>query len=326
MLAILLTTLVACDREGGLYNPQPNPDYPFLQDLGEFRVISTEDQQAAIDGKEFMSWSDALVAEDDQGRSGVYYGGLGAPEDASYYGGATFTFEGTGGDVCVMMDPEAVFWNQAQSGEVTTSDFLYVDAVTPDGDLDLNVGLTAYYTGSPGVEMGDFGSIYTDAGGVDHTLDASECIQLGSQGTPAHAGRATVEYCTINTDGRAGVSFTAVLDTFMIPQEDDVLHFSAAVFEGTCPGMPAAEEGLDDCVLTREVDGARDLTAEETSDDYCDNPDEPWNFACLEKKFCETKRKQLNTYCEDHFDDENPPCTDNGLHPPADDEEADIGP
>lgn len=324
MLAILLTTLVACDREGGLYVPQPNPDYPFIQDLGEFRVISTEEQEAHVANKEFRSWDEELTAVDDQGRKGIYYGGVGAPADASFYGGATFTFTGTGTDVCVVMDPEAVFWNQAQAGDVTTSDYLYVDAIAPDGDLDLDVGLTAYYTGSPGVEMGGFGSVYTDAGGVDHSLEASECGQLGSQGTPAHAGRSTVEYCTIRTDGRAGVSFTAVLDTFLIPQEDDVLHFSAAVFEGTCAGIPAGESGLGDCVLSREAGGALDLSEEETSEEYCENPDEPWNFVCLERAFCD-KTKKLNAYCEDHFEDDNAPCVDNGIHPPADDADADVG-
>lgn len=324
MLAILLTLLTGCDREGGLYAPQPNPDYPFLQDLGEFRVISEAEQEAHLMGTAFQSWAPELREVDEAGRKGVHYGGLGAPEDASYYGGATFTFTGTGGDICLVMDPEAVFWNQAQAGDVDpTSAYLYVDAVAPDGDLDMDAGLTAYYTGSPGVEMGGFATVYTDAGGVDHTIEASECVQIGSQNNPAHSGRATVEYCTVKTEGRVGVSFTGVLDTFLLPVDDGVVHYAVGVFEGNCSRMPAAVDGVTDCLLSREADGALDIPDEEATDEYCDDPNNPWNFACLEKKFCENRVKRLNTYCEDHFTDDNAPCVDNGLHPPLDDAEAD---
>ncbi len=323
-MLVLLSLFAGCDREGQLYAAQPNPDYPFLQDLGEFRVISAADQEANLVGTEFLSYADALQEPDDQGRRGVHYGGLGAPEDPSYYGGATFSFEGTGGSVCLVVDPEVVFWNQSQDSTATTSDYLYVDATAPDGDLDLDAGLTAYYTGSPGVEMGDFASAYTDAGGVDHSLDGSACTQIGSQNTPAHAGRSTVEFCTIDTSGRAGVSYTAVLDTFMLPIDDSVVHFATAVFEGSCANLAAGT--TNECLLSREAGGALDLTDEEVSEDYCEDPDNQWNVGCLELAFCDTKTKKLNAYCEDHFDDENAPCTDNGVHPPADDEEADIGP
>ena len=72
-------------------------------------------------------------------------------------------------------------------------------------------------------------------------------------------------------------------------------------------------------------DGARDIPEDQATDDYCDDPDNEWNYACLEKKFCD-KPKKLNAYCEDHFDDADAPCIDNGVHPPADDadEEADL--
>ncbi|MSQ00843.1 MAG: hypothetical protein EXR71_02995 [Myxococcales bacterium] len=320
MLSTLILLLPGCDRDGGAFIPVPNPDYPFIQELGEFRVIPVDEQEAnVVDRKSFISWGEDLRAEDDAGRKGIHYGGIGAPEDPSYFGGATFTFLGTGGDVCLVMDPETVFWNQALAGDVTTSQYLYVDAVTDDADLDLDAGLSAYYNGSPGLEMGEFEIIYTDAGGADHGLPASECIQLGSQKTPAHAGRSTVEYCTIDTSGRVGVEFTAVLDTFLLPLDDGVINYAVAAFEGSCGELTAAPRGIDECVLSREGGGALDTPEDRTTTEYCENPDNPWNDVCLEAAFC-SKVKDLNQYCVDHFTDDDAPCSDNGVHPPADDE------
>ena len=321
MLATLLLVLApGCDRDGGYYVADPNPDFPFIQDLGEFRVLSVEEQA------DFTSWSDEATAEDDLGRKGVHYGGLGAPEDPSYYGGATFNFLGTGDDVCVVVDPEAVFWNQAQSPQADTSNYLYLDNTADDGDLDLDVGLSAYYTGSPGVEMGDFELVYSDPGGEDHSLSFSECLQLGYNKTPSHAGRSTVEYCTVNTRSLQGVSMTAVVDTFLLPIDDGVTHFAVGVFEGNCSNVVVAPKGLDqECFLEREAGGARDLSADESNDDYCSDPDNAWNYACLEQVYCD-KPKKLNAYCEDHFDDDNAPCIDNGVHSPVDDAEAEVGP
>jgi len=269
----------------------------------------------------FVAYDEALLALDDQGRPGVWYYGLGAPEDPSYYGGATFTFAGTGGNVCVVVDPEAVFWNQAQSPAADTSKYLYVDNTADDGDIDLDVGLSAYYSGSPGVEMGDFEIVYTDAGGVDHSLSYSQCAQAGSVAlSGAHSGRSTVEYCTVNTSGLEGVALTAILNTFLLPLDDGVVHYAAGVFEGSCTNLDAAPDGIDECFLGREAFGARDIPADESDEDYCNDPDNEWNFACLEAKFCESAKK-FNRYCEDHFDDENAPCIDNGVHPPVDDAE-----
>jgi hypothetical protein len=326
MLSGLLLLLAGgCDREGGYYVAEPNPDYPFLQDLGEFRVVTGEDQAGAFDEEgRFIGYDESLTGSEDT-LPGVHYGGLGAPEDPSYYGGATFTFAGTGGSVCVVVDPELVFWNQAQSPSATTSEFLYVDNTEDDGDIDLDVGLSAYYTGSPGVEMGDFELVYTDDGGVDHELSYSLCSQAGSQTfSGAHAGRSTVEYCTVDTSGLQGVQLTAVLNTFLLPLTDGVAHYAAGVFEGACTGLVAAPKGIDECFLSREAGGARDIPAEEQAEDYCNDPDNAWNEACLEDVFCSTTKK-LNAYCEDHFEDENAPCIDNGVHPPADDAEVDPG-
>ena len=307
MFTGLLLSLVACDHDGTAYIPQPNADYPFIQDLGEFRVISEEEYGA--DG--YTPDSDAARAEDEEGRKGVHYGGLGAPTNLAYYGGATFQFKGTGGSVCVVMDPESVFWNQARAPDADSTKYVYQDLYEDDGDLDLNVGLTAYYTGSPGVEMGDFELLYTDGAGVDHSLAYNECHQAGYYGDDVHPGRATVESCSINTSGKEGISYTGVIDTFMLPIDDNVTHFAVAVFDGACGNFT-----VDECLLPREFGPAFD---EDTEVD-CDDPDQAWTYTCLEEKYCKTTKK-FNEYCEAHFDDEGSPCIDNGLHPPKDAEQ-----
>lgn len=314
LVSLMALVLTGCDRDGEFYITEPNPDYPFLQNLGEFRVISKEEQA------DFLSYSDASMADDELGRHGVYYGGLGAPEDPSFYGGATFNFKGTGGTVCVVVDPELVFWNQAQSPQATTSSYLYLDNTDDDGDVDLDVGLTSYYTGSPGVEMGGFELVYTDPSSQDHTISFSECNQSGSiTNSGSHSGRSTVEYCSVDTTSQAGVDFTGVLNTFLLPINDGVVKYAVTVLEGSCTKLTAAPSGIDECFLARETDGAFDIPDEEATEEYCTDPNQPWNPVCLENAFCD-RVKVLNRYCEDHFEDDNAPCIDNGVHPPADDE------
>lgn len=316
LTTLLLGWMAGCDHQGQLFVPASNPDYPFLQDLGEFRVIPEEDAGTANFTLENHPGAD------DEGRSGVHYGGLGAPEDPAYYGGATFTFEGTGGDVCVVLDVESVYWIQAWSPQADTSSFLYEDNYRDDGDIDLSVGLTAYYTGSPGVSMGDFALPYTDEAGVSHEIEFNECFQAGYLGDGVHAGRAAVEYCTIDTFGRAGVSLTAVLDTFSLPIDDSVAHFAVGVFAGDCTAITSSERSLNECFFSQEFGPSQEGTGNVASD--CDDPEQEWSYACLESKYCATTRK-LNTYCEEHFDDDDTPCVDNGVHEPQDDTEENEG-
>jgi hypothetical protein len=313
----LAFALSGCDRMGETFVPTPNPDFPYIQDLGEFRVIPAEEYTASTYGDDGnQAWTADLeeARADVEGQHSVYYGGLGAPEDPAYYGGATFQFVGTGGSVCVIMDPEAIFWNQARDPKATSQSYLYQDYYADDGDIDMDIGLTAYYTGSPGVEMGDFKLPYTDEAGESHDLEFNECFQSGYLGDSVHSGRASVESCTIDTEGREGVSFTTALHTFMLPVDDSVVHFGVMVLEGKCGDIGF---DIDECAIPREQSEA---LAEESID--CDDPDLPWTYTCLEDKYCKTVKK-FNAYCEEHFDDLEPPtaCIDNGLHPPADEED-----
>ena len=312
MSSVFLLLAVGCDHYGQLFVPSPNAEYPFIQDLGERRVIPASEYSDS----EWSPLSEDAQAAGDDG-AGVHYGGLGAPEDPAYYGGATLTFTGTGGDVCIVLDPEAVYWIQAWSPKADANVYRYEDEFSDDGDVDLNVGLTAYYTGSPGVSMGDFKLPYTDEAGVEHALEFNECYQAGYQGDSVHAGRGSVEACTIDTFGRTGVSFTAVLNTFMLPIDDSVVHFAAGVYEGSCSDL-AGQRAIDECFYPEEFGPSQEGTDNDVSD--CGDPDETWSYACLEQMYCD-KARDFNEYCEQHFDDGDSPCIDNGVHPPEDDSE-----
>ena len=61
-----------------------------------------------------------------------------------------------------------------------------------DGDVDLLGGLASFYTGTPGVEMGDFFGSFPDSNGVDRAIDLNLCLQQDTHGqTGGTAGRAT---------------------------------------------------------------------------------------------------------------------------------------
>ena len=247
VLLASLATAAACDRSGDDLIPQPSEDLPAVIDIGEMAVMSP-DQLATLqaEGSSAKSWCDTNA--DDNGNPYCYYGVLGqATVDVS--GGATFTFRGTGEQVCVMTDPETVFWNTAVA-EINPNDlYSYADLEEDDGDIDLFAGLSSYYTGSPGVELGDFQGQYTDSLGNIINIEYGECFQFGAQTgmNNAHAGRATVEYCTINTENREGKLYTVVLESFSIPLDDGALGFSAAVVEGSC-----SDYVLNECTMYGE--------------------------------------------------------------------------
>lgn len=277
-----------CYSARDMFRPEPS-DAPFVYDIGELRVIGAEEFGAPdLDPN---SIPDAL-----------HYGQLGVGESAGVFGGATFQFRGTGREVCIVVDPESVFWNREISSQATNK-YDYDDVFEDDGDIDLSVGLTAYYTGSPGSEIGDFNAVYDDPSGIEHELAFNECIQIGLFGDPAHAGRATVEYCSIDTSLREGIMYTALLETFALPIDDSILNFGTLAFDGSCGELPwiddngAPQTGGSECVIPNEVQygDPDDLLPEEKA----------W-FPELESALC-TGRGKVNAYC-----DENP---DGGCQP-----------
>jgi len=246
MLVVMLA-LVACDRSGDDLIPQPNGEFPAVIDIGEVAVISGSMYQTLrAEGSSAKAWCDNNI--DSSGRPYCFYGILGQAE-AGIKGGATFTFRGTGGEVCIITDPETVFWNASVANVNYEEKYSYGDLEEDDGDIDLFAGLSAYYTGSPGVELGDFKGIYTDSLNNSVEIEYGECFQYGSQTgmNNAHAGRAAAEYCTINTANRFDKLYTAVLESFSLPLDDGAMGFGALVLEGSC-----GDYVINECTITGE--------------------------------------------------------------------------
>jgi hypothetical protein len=247
---VLLGTLsaaVACDRSADDLIPMPSDDLPAVIDIGEMAVMGAGQLAEFQDeGSGSKAWCDDN--SDAEGRPYCYYGVLGQAE-VGIKGGATFTFRGTGDQVCVVTDPETVFWNTAVASVNPNDKYSYADLEEDDGDIDLFGGLSSYYTGSPGVELGDFQGQYTDSLGNSVDIEYGECFQYGAQTgvNNAHAGRASVEYCTINSSNREGKLYTIVLESFSIPLDDGALGFGAVVLEGSC-----SDYVLDECTLYGE--------------------------------------------------------------------------
>ncbi|MFZ5478449.1 MAG: hypothetical protein ACOZNI_16895 [Myxococcota bacterium] len=311
MLALMW--LAACDTDDDPFRVRIT-DVPGIQDLGVVRVLTSEEM------------SGGLPLSDPSFEGAVIYGRLGAPVDALDVGGATFQFEGTGDVVCVVVDPEAVFWNFSVSSD-QAGKYKYADHYPDDGDIDLRVGLSAYYTGSPGVEIGSFEASYTDPSGVEHQLQFDECQQSGFQGaTEVHAGRATVEYCSIDTATRAGIMYTVLLETYSLPIDDSIVSFGAVVLEGSC-GF-GDETDIDECLLPNEVGWAEPeenvSIDEETGEPIVEGKE--W-FPAIEAAFCE-KPGQVNQYCEDWIESDayvegEGACDDPGFEAPGYSEEED---
>jgi hypothetical protein len=197
-----------------------------------------------------------VVASPAEIADAVIYAEIG-PSGSTEYGGATFDFVGTGADVCVWVDPETAWWNQAVAPAPTDASrkWTYPDNVFDDGDIDLYGGLSVYYTGSPGVRLGDFEVFYEDSLGNEIPISLSECNNLGVQGPNAHAGRGTPEFCTLRTT-QVGVSYTIVLQNFSTPLDDDRMGFGLLVVEGSCEDLRTlagtARFQEDECLILGE--------------------------------------------------------------------------
>ena len=84
-----------------------------------------------------------------------------------------------------------MFWNQSVAADNARTNYSYPDLEEDDGDIDMFAGLSAYYTGSPGVEIGDFTGFYPDSLGNQIEIEYGLCTQVGAQGQDdSHAGRA----------------------------------------------------------------------------------------------------------------------------------------
>lgn len=267
---LILSLLMACDRDGTDFWVQAS-DVDDVQDLGIIDPIPAEEVVNNPAGEGTLT-----------GLPGLQYRQLGAPPDPSNRGGATFQFFGTGGSVCLVVDPETVFWNQDIS--IDPNGYKYQDNLRDDGDLDMSAGLSAYYTGSPGVSIGDFELPYTDPLGQVHTIDFNLCNRAIYP-----SGRGTVESCEIDTSNQEGISFTVLLKTFSLPINDGILSYGLGVVDGGCANVTT-----DECAIPFEADDG----------------DATGPHANLESQFCQGPRK-VNEYCEDgHIGGKDADCSE----------------
>jgi len=277
----LMTSLFGCDRNAKDLVPVPSDDYLGVIEVGELAIVTKEELNLLNGEPEanpvpYVMQDNCTERED--GTLRCFYGQLGATP-VGQVGGATFTFTGNGEEVCLIVDPETVFWAQSIApGANTEANYKYPDFYNDDGDLDMFSGLSSYYTGSPGVELGDFKGQYTDSLGQQIEIEYGECFQTGAQTgmNDAHAGRATAEYCSIDTDQREGIEYTVVLETVSVPLDDGVMSFGAVVIEGRCARLGPTECTIRGESLDKETGDLR----------YCTDK--------LERAQCE---KQLRPFC-----------------------------
>jgi hypothetical protein len=212
LVAGVLALGVACDYDGFDLYPQVT-DVPGIIDLGRITPADVTDQ-ASID-------------------AAVIYGEVGAT-GTSERGGITLTFQGTGGSVCLFIDPELAFWNQSVSQLQPNQTYAYPDNVQDDGDLDLYAGFSVYYSGSPGEEVGDFQILYQDQLGNRVPIDLNECTIIGQTGDAgAHGGRGSPEFCTLSAT-QPGVDYTVLLASWATPMDDDRTAYGLLVANDTC--------------------------------------------------------------------------------------------
>ncbi|MSP55221.1 MAG: hypothetical protein EXR69_06415 [Myxococcales bacterium] len=279
-MSLLILALVGCDHTGFGFRPDLT-DAPSVSDLGEILPANIDDWVAS--GRDALAFPES-----------VFYREIGADANAGKVTGATAHFTGTGGNLCLVLDPETVFWSRSMTSS-GGGRYQYDDDYTDDGDLDMDAGLTAFYTGSPGVEMGDFEATYTDDAGADHSLEFNVCTQTGYGGAAGvHAGRATNESCVVNTDQAAGIEYTIALKTFSLPLNDSRLAYAVGVFDvgdRNCDEVFSTDDDPE-CLFPNEA-GLGEAT---------DRTD-------VEAAYCQGTAG-LNTYCAAHLDDENPPCNE----------------
>jgi hypothetical protein len=295
---ILMSGLMGCDRDAKDLVPVPSKKHPGVVEVGELGVVTVEEFNIlndVDDDNPIPEVREQHCTEREDGTLRCFYGQLGQTK-LGQKGGATFTFTGNGEEVCLVVDPETVFWAQSMApGASRVAEYAYPDYYNDDGDLDMFSGLSSYYTGSPGVELGDFKGFYTDSLGQQVEIEYGECFQTGAQTgmNDAHAGRATVEYCGIDTDQREGIQYTVMLETVSVPLDDGIMSFGAVVLEGRCTRL-----GPSECTIRGE---SLDSIATKPNGETCKTPGE--NDCEYRQRFCTEELedaqcdKQLGPFC-----------------------------
>lgn len=222
---------VGCDYTGDFLFANPTELVPGVQHLGTLEPFD--------------------VTGPDDIRANAVYGEVGSTGSAAV-GGVTFTFEGTGSAVCVFVDPELAFWNQAVSQNSPTVKFAYPDNVFDDGDIDLFAGFSVYYNGSPGQTVGNFEVQYEDSLGNKVPVELNECTIAGlNEPSGGHGGRGSPEYCALVT--QPNVRYTVLLENFSTPLDDARLGYGVVLANGNCRQMLQTAGAIsDECVIIGE--------------------------------------------------------------------------
>ena len=242
LLLLVLPVVAACN-----YDP-----LSLLQNQGpaDVRDLDADDSRPTVDG-------------------GQFEGSLeGSDIGSGNYSGATFTFTGTGDRVCLIIDPQSVWRDDLQLGPDGDVANPWLDNHPyDDGDLDLLAGLASYYTGTPGVELGDFFGSFPDSNGVDRAVDLNLCLMEDYHGSSSGtAGRATPEWCSFDTE--PDVIYMGVLRVFSVPVDDDVLLYQLDVRTGECPE-------INECTLRGDFDPVPD------------NVELPEGYSSVENMYCD---------------------------------------
>ncbi len=273
-LVLLFAPLAACDYSGDWLFANPS-EVPGVLDLGTIVPADVAAGQAA----------DAVI-----------YGEVGATGSAET-GGVTFAFRGTGGPVCVWVDPELVSWSQSIAIVGGSPGFRYPDNNFDDGDLDLFAGYSVYYTGSPGESVGNFAIQYEDSLGNAVPVTLNECVLASYQtSTGGHFGRGAPEYCTLQAT-QPGVSYTVLMESFSTPLDDDRLGFGLLLANGTCRALKDSGAGAvpDECVILGE---ANDISTTVIGEDGSITVGDPIaGSEDFEKSFCGIGDKPLPDFC-----------------------------
>lgn len=268
-MSLFLLLSLGCDRENTDFIPLPIEGVDGIAHLDPLNIV---------DGST-VAFSDGVVQHE-----------LG-PAPVGTVGGATTTFMGNGNTMCVVVDPESVFWNQSKKGEPVEG-YYWPENFRDDGDIDVEVGLSAYYTGSPGVEMGDFAQLYEDSLGNEIEVEFNECTMFGYWGDEGqHSGRGTSEYCEVNTALHPNRAYTVVLNTWSLPLDDDIVGYKVAVFDATAIAQlsdPEATTGNCADVISHFIGGGDPeclFLNEGNSDSFAQF--EPWYCAGLQSSWCD---------------------------------------
>jgi len=247
LLILGVGALTACDRSGLQYVPDSIDGFPGIVHLGELTPVPEDDRENHLDYARYET--------------------LG-PSPSGTQGGATATVKGTGGTLCVVVDPEAISWNQSVAVQGANKAYTWPDNAIDDGDIDMEIGLAGYYNGTPGVEIGDFEQVYEDSLGTETAIAYNECTMLDVNGREgAHAGRGAPEYCAIDTSLHPDRSYMVLLESFMVPLEDFKLSYAVNVYDlGDATTASGCLDMLDSYKPSNAGAGAAELLLPQESD------------------------------------------------------------